>query len=78
MCVFHTLLNEGLALANIGFIEVFEALSQGKQVRQARWEKDRVLVVRDGLLVQLLKGKFVMLYQLDWREMNRKDWRIVE
>lgn len=61
----------------IAFTEVFAALQAGKQVRQNRWDKDRVLAVRDGQLVQMLHGNFVMSYQLDWREMNRKDWCIL-
>lgn len=61
----------------IGFVDVFQALAEGKQVRQNRWDKDRMLVVQNGCLIQTLRGKFVMSYQLDWREMNRKDWCIL-
>ena len=61
----------------IQFAEVFAALQDGKQVRQNRWDKDRALMIRNGCLVQTLRGQFIMPYQLDWREMNRKDWCIL-
>ena len=61
----------------IQFAEVFAALQAGKQVRQNRWDKDRALMIHNGCMVQTLRGKIIMPYQLDWREMNRKDWCII-
>ncbi len=61
----------------IAFTEVLAALQAGKQVMQNRWDKDRVLAVRNRQLVQMLRGNVIMPYQLDWREMNRNDWCIL-
>jgi hypothetical protein len=64
------------SVATIRFTEVFEALSNGKHVRQNRWDAGSELFVQDDELVELCHGE-ISSYQLDWRDMNRKDWRIL-
>jgi len=61
----------------IGFAQVHEALNQGKRVRLDRWDAGTVLFVENNEIVQLVRGEHRQPFQFTWREINRKDWRIL-
>jgi len=63
----------------VEFAEVFVALKSGKSVRRKKWQRNTTLTVNDGELVQhnpLWKASSPI--QLDWNDLNAKDWLIVQ
>jgi len=63
---------------HVDFSEVFIALNSGKSARRKKWQLNTTLTIHNGELIQLNPTwKKPSSIQLDWNDMNAKDWMIL-